>query len=66
MESLFSVMGTTFAFTVILCWILTSNWMLNPVIGIVIFIVGVLWIGSWGMSMVETDGNIHANDEDNS
>jgi hypothetical protein len=64
MENLFSVIGATFAFTVILCWLLTSNWMLNPAIGIVIFIVSVLWIGSWGMSMVETDSHVNLSDKD--
>lgn len=54
MESLFSIIGITLSSTTLLCWLLTSNWLLNPAITFVVFVVGVLLIGSWGMAAIET------------
>jgi hypothetical protein len=54
MESLFSIIGVTFSTTTLLCWLLTSNWLLNPAVTFIVFVGGVLLIGSWGMAAIET------------
>lgn len=55
MESLFSIIGVTFSTTTLLCWLLTSDWLLNPAVTLIVFVAGVLLISSWGMTAIEAD-----------
>lgn len=53
MERLFTVTGVIFLATVVLCWVVTSDWM-APAEGGILFLAGTLSIGVWGMSVLES------------
>lgn len=53
MERLFIVTGVIFLATILLCWVVTSDWM-APAGGLLLFLAGTLLIGIWGMSVLES------------
>ncbi|NJO43160.1 MAG: hypothetical protein HC769_14460 [Cyanobacteria bacterium CRU_2_1] len=55
MGRLFSVSAIIFFATILLCWVLTSDDSVNPLTGVLLFMSGILAIGFWGMSVLESE-----------
>ncbi|GAB4381532.1 MAG: hypothetical protein Kow00121_40280 [Elainellaceae cyanobacterium] len=53
MGRLAQVIGITFFASLLMCWILTTDWIPNPLASLVLAIGGSLAIGIWGMDSIE-------------